>query len=124
MSYRILVTGSRDWSDSMSLSKALALEVVPAIEKGLDVVVIHGDCPTGADAITQEVCDANNVPTERHPADWATYGRSAGPVRNKYMVDLGADVCLAFPLLNSRGTLNCMRLAEQAGIPVHNFGEA
>lgn len=46
----------------------------------------------------------------------------AGLVRNQLMVDLGADICLAFPLPGSRGTWDCMGRAEAAGIKVINLG--
>lgn len=53
------------------------------------------------------------------PADWATLGNRAGPIRNQAMVDLGDYLaCLAFPLGESRGTRDCMARAEAAGIPV------
>jgi hypothetical protein len=34
------------------------------------------------------------------------------------MVDLGADLCLAFPMPRSRGTWDCVRRAKKAGIVV------
>lgn len=53
---------------------------------------------------------------------WTKYGRAAGPIRNKEMVRLGADLCLAFPDhpkgQGSRGTWGCIDLAHQAGIPI------
>lgn len=55
---------------------------------------------------------------QAYPADWDRYGRSAGHRRNAQMVADGADLCLAFPLGESRGTRGCMRLASQAGIRV------
>lgn len=63
-----------------------------------------------------------NLQAEVHRADWKKYGRAAGPIRNKQMVELGADLCLAFPDHpkgeGSRGTWNCVDLAQQARIPV------
>lgn len=117
---RVLVTGSRDWSDAVVLSWALTRTAIDPETRLLrpDLVVVHGDCPTGADAMAQSFCEFLGVPTERHPADWSKYGRGAGPIRNQEMVDLGADLCLAFPLPGSRGTANCMKLARAAGIPV------
>lgn len=121
MTYRILVTGSRAWTDYNTLSKSLAIEVTNAMRSGLDVVVVHGDCPTGADAMAQRFCEENDIETERHPADWSV-GKKAGPLRNQHMVDLGADICLAYPIAGSRGTLHCMKAAKTAGIPVVNLG--
>ena len=39
------------------------------------------------------------------------------------MVNAGADLCLAFPLGESRGTRDCVRRADAAGIPVLNYGD-
>ena len=50
--------------------------------------------------------------------NWKNLGRKAGPLRNQKMVDLGADICIAFPQGESRGTRNCMKLADKAGIEV------
>lgn len=56
--------------------------------------------------------------TECHWPDWDRYGRKrAGFIRNQHMVDLGADLCLAFTRDNSRGTAHCALAAEAAGIP-------
>jgi hypothetical protein len=114
---RILITGSRDWIDADSIEHALELFRLP-------LVVVHGDCPTGADAIAKRWADATDgARQESHPADWSL-GKKAGPLRNQEMVDLGGYyACLAFPLGESRGTRDCMRRAEKAGIPVINRGE-
>lgn len=119
--YRIIVTGSRDWVDRSVIAGALASVVEDAIYHEREPVVVHGDCPTGADALVQAICDAAEIRTERHPADWNEHGKAAGPLRNQEMVDLGANVCLAFPHHGSRGTSDCIRRAEGADIPVHIF---
>lgn len=117
---RILITGSRNWTDKKKVLYALVDQVMYKKE---DVVFIHGGCPTGADAIAGEWIDVMGVKTEVYPADWDKHGRAAGPIRNQQMVDLGADVCLAFPLGESRGTRHCMKAAEKAGIKVINYGD-
>jgi hypothetical protein len=79
-------------------------------------VLIHGDCPSGADAMAERIwVDEWDKPRERYPANWKL-GRGAGLARNQQMVDLGADVCLAFRRGNSRGTTHCANAATLAGI--------
>ena len=112
---RILVTGSRDWSDVNAVATALGYASTGWSPSS--VTVVHGACPTGADAIADEWGTGFGFTVERHPADWSQ-GKKAGPLRNQAMVDLGADICLAFPLGESRGTRDCMKRASAAGIPV------
>ena len=117
---RILVTGSRDWTDRDAVFVAILRQII-----GMDrrhITIVHGACPTGADAFAAELADWNGIREERHPADWKARGKAAGPIRNQAMVDAGADICLAFPLDSSRGTRDCMRRAEAAGIPVVDCG--
>lgn len=111
------MTGSRDWPSRgfvyLELAKA-------ATEVG--VVVVHGDCPTGADRFADEWAEWQaDVTVERHPAEWDKYGKSAGFRRNAEMVNLGADVCLAFIKNGSKGASMTADLAEQAGIPTIRF---
>ncbi|MEU5976326.1 SLOG family protein [Streptomyces sp. NPDC047315] len=118
--YRILVTGSRTWTDPDLIHAALA----GAIYQNVPATVVHGGCPTGADALTAWWVQRHQdlgLTEERHPADWSAYGRSAGPRRNAEMVHLGADVCLAFIRGGSRGASHTAQLAERAGIPVRRW---
>lgn len=126
MTVRILVTGSRDWDDEETVAFAL-LEQDPCAEHDdcfMDehlITVVHGDCPRGADAIADRFARQWGVTVERHPADWEQYGKRAGFVRNAEMVQLGADICLAFIKNGSKGASMTARLAEEAGIPVRRF---
>jgi YspA, cpYpsA-related SLOG family len=113
---RILVTGSREWTDKQTIHRAL-------FDHGRwGDTLVSGSCPTGADRIAEDYWRAFG-PIERHPAKWSE-GKSAGPRRNQEMVDLGADICLAFPLPESRGTRHCMEAANRAGIPVRVYEPA
>jgi len=120
MTYRILVTGSRDWPHPEVVYRELSNAKQKAIEP---IVVVEGACHLGgADefahlwALDQD-WGGSEVISERHPADWAKYAKSAGFRRNQEMVDLGADLCLAFIYNNSRGATDCAERAKTAGIP-------
>jgi hypothetical protein len=119
---RVLVTGSRDWTNQKAVVEAmLAARDDTTLSGDGPMVLVHGACPTGADAIADHFARMWGWEIERHPADWEQFGRAAGPIRNADMARAGADVCLAFPLPGSRGTMNCMREARSAGIPVREI---
>jgi hypothetical protein len=141
--YRILVTGSRDWQDITRVSFELGRAIGEARRDGHDwerIVVVHGACPTGADAMAEQICRDYGWRTEPHAADWSAPCRpachpghrrrqddgtttcpAAGPYRNAEMVRLGANVCLAFIRNGSRGASGTAYLADEAGIPVRRF---
>lgn len=113
---RILVTGSRDWEDQNLIWTILNETAEP------NAVLIHGDCPTGADRMAASWAHTQpDIKVEAYPAEWDKYGKRAGFIRNKHMVDLGADVCLAFIKNNSRGASMTAQLAVSAGILVRRF---
>lgn len=119
MNSTYIVTGSRDWNDLDSVWSALENAFS---QVGNDLMyVVHGDCPRGADAMAQAWVDHKDEPdiiAVRYPAQWETFGRRAGHVRNQLMVDQGADEVLAFIRNNSPGASGLVRMARKAGIPV------
>lgn len=129
---RILITGSRDWEDHLTVHEALTETVYQRVPD----IIVHGACPSGADAIASwwvRQYEHIGLTEEPHPADWRTHGKAAGFRRNAEMVDAGADVCLAFirPCTKrgcpdpkphgSHGASYTADLAEKAGIPVVRF---
>lgn len=119
---RILVTGSRDFSDVGLMRRGLNTAVL-FVGGGFpeNMVLVHGGCPTGADWMASDMWVSRNGVVEMHAANWDTEGKAAGPIRNQRMVEAGADVCLAFPVGASRGTAHCMKTAMKAGIPTFVF---
>jgi hypothetical protein len=114
--FRLLVTGSRTWHDVQTVEQALAV-ILDRHPEG--VLLVHGACPRGADAIAAAY--AARTPgyrTEAHPADWDRHGRAAGYRRNAEMIALGADGCAAFIRGASPGSTDTVRQARAAGIPV------
>lgn len=116
---RILVTGSRNWSDADAIRDELAnwLHFRFGEDPPPPVTLVHGGA-RGADRLAGQIAREYGWTVEVHPADWERYGRSAGHRRNAEMVAAGADVVLAFPLGASRGTRGCVAAAAKAGIPV------
>ncbi len=130
---RVLITGSRDWQDAGAVERELHgllhRSGVTSCEGGPTFVVVHGACPTGADAMARGWAESvaevwPDVSHEPHPASWDLHGRAAGPRRNREMVTAGADVCLAFIRDRSPGATGCARLALDAGIELHVWRES
>lgn len=124
--YRVLVTGSRDWADEERISKPLASILAASIVLKQTLVVVHGACPRGADAMANAWAEWHRnqgapIEIERHPADWTTHGKRAGFLRNAAMVQLGADACFAYIRNASRGATHTAGLAEAAGIPTRRW---
>jgi hypothetical protein len=108
---RVLITGSRTWTDTTVLRAALAQMWHP------DTILVSGACPRGADHLAEQCWTRWDGTVEQWPADWHHHGRSAGFRRNLAMVAAGADVCLAFIHAHSPGASHCAAAARRAGIP-------
>ena len=115
--FRVLVTGSRFWVNYKIVENAIK-ENVPV---GCIPIIIHGEA-RGADDIARKVALRNCWPSLGVPADWARYGKSAGPIRNIFMLDeFKPHIVLGFFMPGSRGTIHCMTEARVKGIPVREY---
>lgn len=138
---RILMTGSRNWSDAQISQDALHAAMALLNSYSSDTVLVHGGA-RGADLLVASEAHKLGMTTEAHPADWNHHSEScpewdrknptcklAGFHRNTQMIRAGADLCLAFPTHGyvlapgesrtetSRGTWNCAEEAKKADIP-------
>lgn len=121
--YRVLVTGSRTWDDWRLLKDALDAELSMSRADGRPMVVVQGGA-AGADIMAIRWATLSWVRCETHHADWrpnGVYNPQAGLARNRKMVELGADMVLAFIRNGSRGATHCADLAEAAGIEVRRY---
>lgn len=116
----ILVTGSRDLGDDGVAVILNALDM--NVSKRKDHLLIHGDAP-GVDSYLDEVAKYRGWQICAHPADWASYGKAAGPIRNQNMLDHHPDIdlVLAFPAPDSRGTWDMVERAVKARLPVRVY---
>ena len=74
---------------------------------------IVGDCPTGVDLSFRRTGRMRAI----YVAQWQELGRAAGPERNGRMI-ADADVLVALPCKESRGTEDAINKARGKGIPV------
>lgn len=119
---RILFTGSRRMRSDEPIRRALRALPKERLEKPM--VWVHGDGPgiPGCDALVDRLAkEWPNVTVEKHdPSNFGPWP-VCGPRRNRHMVSLGADVCLAFPDGASKGTVQCMTEAWRKGIPTRVY---
>jgi hypothetical protein len=128
--YNILVTGDRNWTEYPvvfeALTKAWEDFSKYAKTKGTssrNITVIHGGA-TGADRIAGTAAYRLGFGTHVYPANWSKYKKGAGPTRNQLMLkENKIDLVLAFhdDLKNSKGTLDMVTRAIQAGIKVRHY---
>lgn len=109
----ILVCGDRHWTDREAIRRRL--NQLPK-----DAIILHG-AARGADSIAGEEAKKLGLTVKEFPADWDKYGRAAGPIRNRLMLDEKPDLVIAFhyDLSKSKGTADTAREARKRGIPVY-----
>lgn len=122
---RLLIAGSRDFDDFDTL-RVFADEILQTMKQkypDTNVSIISGSA-TGADSLGIMYAKMNIIPYKEFPAKWNLYGKSAGPIRNKEMLDYildGIPYLLAFWDGESRGTKYMIDIAEKAGVPTTVF---
>lgn len=122
---RIVVAGSRTFTDMELMHTTLS----PWLFRS-DVTIVHGGAK-GADRMAALLALDSGTACEEFPADWGRYGKAAGMIRNKAMVDSGVDRVIVFYGPNpasgcgrrSAGTANTEDYARSKGIPVDAYYE-
>lgn len=114
---KILVCGSRDYTNGAVIARALD-DVCADLD---DPVIIHGDA-RGVDRVAGHIARERGWWVWPCPADWNRADHAAGPIRNQRMLDVAQpDLVVAFPATGSRGTADMMRRAKEAGVRVRCF---
>lgn len=112
----ILVCGSREFNDYGKLKT----EVLAALPIGdyIDATVISGHA-RGADKLGERLAVDMGWKSEVYPADWNTWGKAAGPIRNKQMLIEGKpDLVIAFLAKDSIGTKDMIKQSKEAKVEV------
>jgi hypothetical protein len=105
-SMKLAIIGSRSFSDfEIVESEYLKL-------KGVTEIVSGG--AKGADQLGEALAEKYNLRLSVFIPDWKTYGRAAGVVRNKSIVE-ASDYVLAFWDGKSKGTQSSIKFCEKMG---------
>lgn len=101
---KVGVIGSRDFHDY-----ALVKKILGGINN-IDLIVSGG--AAGADTLGECYADENKINTLIFKPDWKKYGKGAGFVRNKTIIE-NSDVVVAFWDGESKGTANSIETAKK-----------
>lgn len=111
--FRVIVAGSRDFSDYQHLCEKMD-RLLSNIKE--PIAVICGKA-RGADTLGERYAHEHGYEIHYFPADWERYGRSAGYRRNIQMAE-NADALVAFWDGKSMGTMHMISVAKSHGLKV------
>ena len=124
MERRIIIAGTRTFSDYNLLRNAMIKEFGQLSVSEIAQMKIISGCCQGADQLGEEFAKKNTLVCIKFPADWKKYGKKAGPIRNEERAKYAAEehgILMAFWDGKSRGTQNMIQTAEKHGLAVHIF---
>lgn len=117
--FRLLYTGPRLLTDR----DLVFADLDALLSRHPHLLLRHGACRQGGDALAVAWARSRqragaDIVVDPRPAPWDRLGKIAGPMRNGYMVGLGADGCFAHIREGSTGSAGCAAFAEWAQVPV------
>lgn len=103
---KLAIVGSRDFYDYELLERAI-IDFLPL--ENIDTIISGG--ARGADRLAELFAKTHQIPTLIFHADWNTYGKRAGYIRNADIIN-NADLVIAFWNGTSKGTAHSINLAK------------
>lgn len=123
MKYNIIIAGSRNFTDYEIVKKSLKNFLL--FKQTTDKPTIICGMARGADMLGYRLAKEFKLSLKEFPADWTSYGRSAGYIRNeqmaKYAYEHGNGVLFAFWDSKSKGTKLMIKLANKYNLEIHIF---
>ena len=115
---RILVCGGRRYHNSI-----LIWDILDQIHHKFKITVLINGGAQGADLHARNWArQYADIEIALYYAQWEKYGRSAGYIRNKQMLDQGQpEIVLAFP--GGPGTKNMVDIGQKAGVLVFEIDD-
>lgn len=108
----VVIYGGRDWTGLET-----TFNILDKLHEELQFTLVVDGAARGADELGHQWALSRYIPTAREPAQWNNYGKAAGPIRNKLMLDkYKPSVVIGFP--GGIGTSHMTRTAHKYGIEV------
>jgi hypothetical protein len=114
---RTIIAGSRDITDYDAVCDILNVIHDTWMERGMPITEIVSGCARGVDRMGERWAKEQDIPIKRFPAEWAIYGKRAGPVRNSEMAAY-AQALIAIKHKVSVGTDDMIRQAKRKGLMI------
>ncbi len=111
---KVIIAGSRDITDESLVVAAIK----EAKKAGIVVTEVVCGLAKGVDQIGLDLARRYNIKYSTFTADWNTFGKKAGALRNIQMGDY-ADALIAVRKNNSRGTTHMIEYMKKLGKPVY-----
>lgn len=121
-----LFTGDRAWNDPYVVDIVLNGLMSVSFTHDERPIIVHGFA-TGLDSIAKSKADLLGLTIHGYAAEWGEYGRAAGPIRNRRILnEEDPNVCFAFhdDLANSKGTADMVDRCLMAEIPTYVISHA
>ena len=105
---KFAVVGSRNIKD---------YQIVKEILDEYTISLIISGGAHGIDMLSERYANNHQIPTKIYPAEWEKYGRSAGMIRNEYIIN-DADKVISIWDGKSNGTKNSINHAKRLKKPL------
>lgn len=108
---RVVIAGSRSITKMAIVEKAIK-------DSGFKIESVISGCARGVDQLAIQWAEQNGIRVYRFPAQWDTWGKSAGYRRNTRMAEV-CDAVIAIWDGKSRGTAHMIEEAKRLGKKVY-----
>jgi hypothetical protein len=121
---KIAIVGSRSLDNNVSAIIDIYNNVKAWKDKYYNIEIVSGGCPTGIDRIAIEIAKieskennfVRSVTYKDFPADWDKYGKAAGPIRNREIVEYSDAIYVVWDGI-SKGSKNVIDICNELDKP-------
>lgn len=113
--FKLIIAGGRDFNDYELMDTSIQ-QVLSELHDDLNVSIVSG-MAKGADSLAVHWATIHQCVLYRHYAEWDTYGKRAGYVRNEAMANSSSGL-LAFHDGVSKSTAHMIAIARAKGLYV------